>query len=102
MQDIEDSQREDALRKDIKNYEKLSKINKSQEFDDFFQLQLDTAAQKMVWAFVGDNIKSWDDFCKARGEITAYLYPIQEIRGADAMKKQLLDNLNQYYGKRVD
>jgi len=93
---------EESIQRDIKNYEKLSRINKSQEFNDFFQLQLDSAAQKMVWAFVGENIKNWDEFCKVRGEVTAYLYPIQEIRGADAMKKQLLTNLNQYYGKQVD
>lgn len=92
---------DESIRADIQHYEKLERINKSQEFNDFFNLQIKTVADKMLWAFVGDNIKSYDDFCKVRGEITAYLYPIQEIRGASAMKKQLTDNLNQYYGKQI-
>jgi hypothetical protein len=89
------------LKDDIKHYEKLSKINDSQEFNDFFDLQIKTVADKLLWSVTGDNIKSWDDFCKLRGEIIAYLYPIQEIRGSKAMKKQLTDNLNEYYGKQI-
>lgn len=93
---------EDGIKQDLKRFEKLERINKSDEFNDFFDLTIKTAADKMLWAFTGDNIKSWDDFCKVRGEIVSYLYPIQEIRGAKAMKQHLQDNLNQYYGKQVD
>lgn len=90
-----------ALKDDIKHYEKLSKINDSQEINDFFDLQIKTVADKLLYTITSDNIKSWDDFCKVRGELIAYLYPIQEVRGAKAMKKQLVENLNQYYGKQV-
>lgn len=93
---------EDSIRKDIKNYEALGKINKSDEFNEFFKLQINTVADKMLFAFIGNNVKDWNDFCKIRGEITAMLYPIQEVRGADAMKKQLLEQLNSFYGKQVD
>lgn len=92
---------ENGIKKDIRNYEKLEKINKSDEFNDFFNLQIETVANKILWAFVGDNVKDWDSFCKVRGEVVAYLYPIQEVRGAEQMKKQLVDSLNQFYSRQV-
>lgn len=90
---------EDNIRKDIRNYEKLSKIKNSDEFKDFFELQLNTVTQKMLLAFTSDHIKSWEDFVKVKGEVTAYLYPIQEVYSADAAKKQLLASLKEYYAK---
>lgn len=92
---------EQAAQKEIKAYEKLKKISKSEEFNDFFDFQLETVAQKMLWAFTtgkdGDNVKTWEDFCKVRGEIVARLHPIQEARGAEAMLEYMKDQLKKVY-----
>ena len=93
----EAKQHQDSLNEQLKLYSKLRKINGSAEFNDFFDLIINTAANKMIWAFTGDNIKTMDDFYKVRGEVISYLYPIQEIKGADAMSKQLREQLSQYY-----
>lgn len=93
---------EDNINKDINAYKKLNKLNRSQEFETFFKLLLDTAANKMIWAFTGDNIESYADFCKVRGEIIAYLYPIQEVRSSDAMVKQLQEQLDNYYKNPIE
>jgi hypothetical protein len=90
-----------GMESDLKALSKLRKIDQSQEFNDYFDLILDTAAKKMFTAFVGDNVKTWDDFLKVRGEVVAYLFPIQEVRGADAMEKQIKEQLNSYYGKNL-
>lgn len=90
-------QHEDGLRADIKAYSALKSINKSVELDAFMDLLLKTAAMKMQWAFVGDNVKTWEDFLKVRGEIVSYLYPIQEVRGADAMINHLNEQLKEIY-----
>jgi hypothetical protein len=90
---------QDGLQKEINAYGKLKDIGQSKELSDFLDLLMDTAAQKMSWAFIGDNVKSWEDFLKVRGEIVSYLFPIQEIRGADAMEKQLKSQLDQFYKK---
>ena len=90
---------EDGLKQEIKALDRLRKINQSEEFNAYFDLILKTVADKMIWTFTGDNIKTWDDFLKVRGEIVAYLYPIQEIRGADAMKQHLEEQLQTYYGQ---
>lgn len=90
-----------GLNDQLKAYQKLKKINSSVEFNDFFDLIIKTASDKMIWAFTGDNIKTMDDFYKVRGEVISYLYPIQEIKGADAMSKQLTQQLNEYYNQTV-
>lgn len=87
----------EGLESDLRALEKLKRINNSQEFNDYFDLILKTASEKMVWAFVGDNVKTWDDFLKVRGEVVSYLFPIQEVRGADAMEKHLKEQLDSYY-----
>jgi hypothetical protein len=89
---------EDAVKKDINAFKDLARLNQNGEFDKFVDLLIKTAADKMIWAFVGDNVKSYEDFLKVRGEITAYLFPIQEVRGANAMAKQLTEHLTEYYG----
>ncbi len=88
-----------GLNDQLKHYAKLKKINGSVEFEEFFDLLIKTASDKMIWAFTGDNIKDINDFYKVRGEVIAYLYPIQEIKGADAMSKHLNDQLSEYYGQ---
>lgn len=92
----------EALIEDMKAYSKLKKLSKNDELNEFMDLLVRTASQKMVWAFTGDNIKSWDDFCKVRGEIVSYLFPIQEVRGAEAMEKHIKQQLDTYYKNNVN
>jgi len=88
---------EKALKEQVKLYKELKKVGNSDELKTYFDLLLKTAADKMVWSFVGENIKDWNDFCRVRGEIVAYLFPLQEVRGADVMVKHLTEQLNEYY-----
>lgn len=90
-------QYEEAIKQDLKAYSKLEKINKSDEFNDFFDLQMTTVVQKMLSVFTGNGPKNWEDFQRIRGEVVAYLYPIQQIRGAKVLKRQLKDQLDQLY-----
>lgn len=92
---------EEGIKQDLKAYKKLEKINKSDEFNDFFQLQITTVTQKIMNCFSGTGPKDWDEFCKIRGEVVAALYPIQQIRGAKFMSKQLQEQLDQMYNKEV-
>lgn len=92
----------EAVEEDMKGYSKLKKLAKSEDINQLMDLLIKTAGQKMVWAFTGDNIKDWNDFCKVRGEIISYLYPIQEIRSADAMEKHLKEQLDSYYNPTVE
>lgn len=96
---MDEDARKKAVNQDIKHYKELKKINSSDEFNTYFNLLTKTAADKMLWAFTGDNVKTFDDFLRARGEVTSYLYPIQEVRGADAMAKHLEQQLNEYYNQ---
>lgn len=97
MDETQNKAHREGLESDLRALEKLKRINDSQEFNDYFDLILKTASEKMVWAFVGDNVKTWDDFLKVRGEVVSYLFPIQEVRGADAMEKHLKEQLDSYY-----
>lgn len=90
-----------AIQDDIKHYKKLDAINTSPEFDEFFNLQIETAAKKMLACFTGAGPANWEEFCKLRGEVVAYLYPIQEIRGTKAMIQTLTEQLNTYYNKQI-
>lgn len=94
----EAEQHKSAINDQLKVYARLNRINNSQEFNDFFDLVQRTVSEKMIWAFTGDNIKTMDDFYKVRGEIISYLYPMQEVRGAEALSKQLKEQLESYYG----
>ena len=95
-------QHEEAIKRDIKNYSKLDRINDSEEFKVFFELQIDTVAQKMLQCFTGKGPETWEDFQRIRGEVVAYLYPIQMVRGAEVMVNQLTDQLNQYYNTKPE
>lgn len=97
MQPQSNEEAKKGIYKDIKAYKALRSINSSDEMNAFVDLLIQTVAQKIIWAFTTDNIKTWDDFCKIRGEIIAYLYPVQEVRGADAMIKHLEEQLNNLY-----
>lgn len=97
---------EQAQKEQIKAYTRLKRIADSPEFQDYFQFQLKTAADKMIWAFTtgknGDNVQNWDDFCKVRGEIVSRLHGIQEVMGAEAMETYLKQQLDNYYNKQVE
>lgn len=93
--------RAEGLKADMKAYAKLKKLSNSAEINELIDLFIKTASEKMVWAFAGDNIKNWDEFCKTRGEIVAYLYPIQEIRSASAMEEHIKTQLDTYYNSTV-
>lgn len=88
-----------ATKDEIKSYKKLEKINKSQEFNDFFDMQVVEAARKMIAAFSGEGPKDWEEFCRVRGEVIGILYPIQQVRGAKFVVKQLEGKLNEWYNK---
>lgn len=94
---MDDQAHKKALEADLKNYRKLDQINNSEEFNTFFDLQINTAALKMLGCFTGKGPESWDEFCRIRGEVVGMLYPIQQVRGAKAMQKQLKENLDAYY-----
>lgn len=99
---MDDRQHREALNEDLKAYKKLDKINNSQEFDDFFQLQITTVVQKMLACFSGKGPKDWEEFCKIRGEVIGMLYPIQQVRGAKVLAKQLQDQLDTYYNQKIE
>lgn len=98
---MDETKHQAAIEEDLKAYRKLDRINKSQEFDDFFQLQITTVVQKMLACFTGAGPKDWDDFCRIRGEVVGILYPIQQVRGAKVMAKQLQEQLDTYYNQKV-
>lgn len=98
----DDNQQAEAnIKSQIKDYRQLQKVADDEAFKTFFDNQLKLVADKLVWMIStgkeGDNINSWNDFCKARGEIVARLQPIQEVYGAEAMVNFLTQQLNQYY-----
>lgn len=92
-----DDNYEESIKKDLKAYEKLERINGSSEFNDFFELQVTTVVSKMLAAFTGNGPKDWAEFCRLRGEVIGMLYPIQQIRGAKFLKAKLKEQLDQIY-----
>lgn len=93
---------EDGLKQDLKAYKKLDSINNSPEFDSFFQYQITQVVQKMLKMFTESGPKTWDEFCRLRGEVLGALVPIQQVRGAKYVAKQLQDQLDQMYNSKVD
>lgn len=92
-----DESHKEALETELRNYARLDNINKSPEFNDFFDLQVDTVVQKMLACFTGTGPQNWDEFCRIRGEVVGMLYPIQQIRGAKALQTQIKQQLDTYY-----
>lgn len=87
-----------AAKAEISAYRKLVAVGKSKELDDFFDFLLKTVTEKMVWSFTSKNIKSWEEFLEVRAEIVSYLYPLQEVRGAESIVQGLEAKLQEYYG----
>lgn len=92
---VEEAQK--ATKDQIKVYKALAKLSGDDKLAPLINLMIETATTKMLWTFTGDNVKSWDDFCRVRGEVVSYLYPIQEIKGAQAMVDHLKGQLESYY-----
>jgi hypothetical protein len=96
---------EAAIKAEIAQYRKFQDVVMNDEANILFNLLIETVAQKMIWAFTtnkdGDNINSWDEFCKVRGEIVARLQPIQEIRGKADMVNHLSDQLKELYNPQT-
>lgn len=92
---------ESDIKEQIKEYRKLQNIANDEAFDTFFNNQLKLVADKLVWLISngkdGANVKDWNDFCLARGEIVSRLQPIQEVYGAEYFIKYLEDQLRHYY-----
>lgn len=86
-----------ALEQDLKNYTKLDKINGSEEFEAFFDLQMDLVVKKMLECFTGKGPQTYDEFSRIRGEVLGMLVPIQQVRGAKFLKKQIKQQLDEYY-----
>lgn len=91
-----------GIKQDIRAYKKLGKIKDHDEVEAFFDMIIDVAAKKMLWTFTDKNVENWDDFCKARGEVISYLYPIQQVYGADVMVDHLKAQLDQYRESQVE
>lgn len=90
-----------SLEDDLKIYNKLDRINDSDEFNDFFSLQMDTATKKMLEMFTGKGPANWEEFTRIRGEVVGIIYPIQQIRGAKFLKRHLKQQLDEYYNSEA-
>lgn len=99
---VDEKKAKDALEQDLKAYKKLERINKSDEFNDFFDAQITTATLKILSCFTGKGPQNWDEFCRIRGEVVGILYPIQQVRGAKALQKQLQEQLDNIYNQAVE
>ena len=91
---------QENLEKDRRFYKKLNDLNGKEEFEALFDLALQTVGQKMFYAFTSDQIKNWEDFCKVKGEVYGLLYPLQEVRSAEAMQQQLTEQLKNFYSQQ--
>lgn len=91
-----------ALEQEIKKYRNLQMVADTEAFQEYSKLLIETTVDKMLWAFTsgkdGDNVKSWEDFCKIRGEVVARLQPLQEVHGAEGMIEIFTRQLNDLYG----
>jgi len=90
-----DSQKQ-AIEKDIDAYKALAKLNQSDELNAFIELLMKTATSKLM-DLVTNKDMTYEKFLETRAEITSYLYPIQEVRGAKAMSDRLTEQLNEWY-----
>lgn len=100
---MDEQAHKDALQKDINVYKALNKVNKSEELNAFIDLVLKTVVAKMYYALTNKKaIQSYEDFLELRAEITSYLYPIQEVRGAKAAIDALEQQIKDYYQNPYD
>lgn len=86
-----------ALQEEAQAYRKLQSLGMTEEFKEFSDRLVKTAADKMIYAFTSDSIKSWEDYCRVKGEIIARLQPLQEVFESRAVAMKLEENLKEYY-----
>lgn len=89
----------EGVEKDIRKLEALKRLNGNPDAEPVFELLINTAVERMIGAFTSDKIKTMEDWYKEKGRVEADLFPLQEIRGAEAMRDALKARLNEYYGK---
>lgn len=89
-----------ALEEEIQAYRRLETLSVQNEFKEYSDRLMKTVAHKMIWAFTNDSIKSWEDFCKVRGEIHARLQPLQEVHEAGALANYMQQQLEEQYGNK--
>jgi hypothetical protein len=95
-----DETTEKALKEEILAYRKLQDIAITDEFEQFKNRLVKTVATKMIYAFTSESIKTFDDFCRIRGEVIARLQPLQEIAQAGEMAESLEKNLKDLYAPK--
>ncbi len=86
----------DAMREEINVYSKLKELKNSEGFGDFLVFLTRATSVQMMTAFIGNDVKTWEDFLKLRGEVVANLRILQEVGGAEMIEKQLTDQLKKY------
>lgn len=86
-----------SLKEEILSYRKLQAVAMTDEFQEYSNRLIKTVSEKMIYAFTADSIKTFDDFCRVRGEIIARLQPIQEVHGAAQIAESLEQRLKEFY-----
>lgn len=86
-----------AVQKELNAYKELNRLNKSGEFDVYVDTIIKLCTVKMVDAFIGDKVKTFEDYLALKGEITGLLLPIQDVRSAEALQSKLQESLNEWY-----
>lgn len=86
-----------SLKEEIESYRKLQSVALTDEFQEYSNRLIKTVSEKMIYAFTADSIKTYDDFCRVRGEIIARLQPLQEVHGAGQIADSLDKRLKEFY-----
>lgn len=86
----------EAMKEEINVYSKLRELKSTEGFDNFLIFLTRATSIQMMTAFIGEDVKTWDDFLKIRGEVVANLRILQEVGGAEVIEKQLTDQLKKY------
>lgn len=78
-------------------YRKLQSLGMTDEFNELKNLLVKTIAGKMLMAFTGDKVKSYEDFLQVKGEVVARLQPLQAIGEAGALADHLEAQIKEFY-----
>jgi hypothetical protein len=85
-----------GIRAELDVYTKLRELKSTPGFENFLVFLTRATSIQMMTAFVGNDVKCWEDFLKIRGEVVANLRILQEVGGSEMIEKQLSDQLKQY------
>lgn len=91
----------EGLEKDIRRLEALKRLNGNPDAEPVFELMINTVVERMIGAFTSDKVKTIEDWIGEKARVEADLYPLQEIRGAEAIRDALKARLNEYYGPQA-